>query len=75
MELTQFWVVNKKLALTEMQMGYFNASMVFGAMVSALKQECQSEVEHQNIRDFVSEVIMDDIVLFKNCTGHYPTVF
>ena len=48
-----------------MQMGALNASLVFGAIMSALQQECQAEVEHQNIRDCVSEVIMYGIVLFK----------
>ena len=65
MEQAQFWGVNKKLTWTNMQMGYLNASLVFREMVSALQQECQAEVEHQNIRDCGSEVIMDEIVLFK----------
>ena len=48
-----------------MQPEALNISLVFGGMVSALQQECQVEVEHQNIRDCVSEVIMDDIMFFK----------
>ena len=46
-------------------MGYLNASLVFRAMMSTLQQEFQAEVEHQNIRDCVLEVIIDDIMLFK----------
>ena len=34
-------------------------------MMSTLQQEFQAEVEHQNIRDCVLEVIIDDIMLFK----------
>ena len=34
-------------------------------MMSALQQKCQAEVEHQNIQDCGSEVIIDDIVFFK----------
>ena len=34
-------------------------------MMSALQKKCRAEVEHQNIQDCGSEVIMDDIVLFK----------
>ena len=33
--------------------------------MSGLKQECQVEVEHHNTRYCESEVIMDDILLFK----------
>ena len=65
MEQAQFWGVNKKLAWTKMQIGDLNASLVFEAMISALQQECKAELEHQNIRDCGSEVIMDDIPLFK----------
>ena len=65
MEQAQFWGVNKKLTCTKMQMGDLNASLVLGEIISSLKQECQAEVEHQNIRDCGSEVIMDDIMLFK----------
>ena len=57
--------VNKKLTWKNMKMGYLNASLVFRAIMSDLQQECQEEVEHHNIRDCGSEVIMDDIVLFK----------
>ena len=46
-------------------MGALNSSLVFGEIISALQQECQAEVEHQNIQDCVSGVIMDDIVLLK----------
>ena len=46
-------------------MGSLNASLVFRAIMSTLQHECQAEVEHQNIRDCGSEMIMDDIVLFK----------
>ena len=46
-------------------MGDLNASLVFGEMVSDLQHNCQTEVEHQNIRDCGSEVIMDEILLFK----------
>ena len=46
-------------------MGALNASLVFGAMVSSLQQECQPEMEQQNIWYCGSEVIIDDIVLFK----------
>ena len=46
-------------------MGALNASLVFGARMSALKQELQEEVEHQNIWYCGLEVLMDDIVLFK----------
>ena len=65
MEQYQFWGVNKKLTWTKMQMGALNASLVFGETMSALQQEFQAEVDYQNIRDCVSEVIMDEIVLFK----------
>ena len=65
MEQYQFWGVNKKLTWTKMQMGYFNESLVFGVTISELQQECHTEVEHQNIRDYGSEVIMDDMVLLK----------
>ena len=34
-------------------------------MLSSLKQECQEQVEHQNIQDYGSEVIMDEIMFFK----------
>ena len=46
-------------------MGDLNSSLVFGAMLSSLKQECQEQVEHQNIQDYGSEVIMDEIMFFK----------
>ena len=46
-------------------MGYLNASLVFGTIISALQQEFQVEVGHHNIWDCVSELIIDDIVLFK----------
>ena len=65
MEQAQFWEVNKKLTWTKMQVGALNSSLVLGVMVSSLQQEYQVEVEHQNIREYGSEVIMDDIVLFK----------
>ena len=42
-----------------------NASLVFRAIMPALQQEFQSEVEHQNIRYCGLEMIMDDILLFK----------
>ena len=45
-----------------MQMGALNASMVFREMISVLKQECKSELEHQNVRDCESVVIMYVIV-------------
>ena len=48
-----------------MRMGSLNASLVFRATISSLQHECQAEVEHQNIRDCGSEMIMDDMVLFK----------
>ena len=38
--------VNKKLAWTKMWMGYLNASLVFGSIMSALEQEWRAEVEH-----------------------------
>ena len=65
MEQAQFWGVNKKLTWKKIRMGDLIASLVCGAMMSDLQQECQAEVEHQNIWDCGSEVIMDDIVLFK----------
>ena len=46
-------------------MGALNASLVFGARMSALQQELQEEVEHQNIWYCGLEVLMNDIVLFK----------
>ena len=55
----------KKLIWTKMQIGDLNISLIFRAMVSALKQECQSEVQHHNIQDYGSEVITDDILLLK----------
>ena len=42
-----------------------NASLVFRAIISALQQESQAELEHQNIQDCGSEVIMYGIVLLK----------
>ena len=48
-----------------MQMVAPNASLVFRAIISALQQECQAELEHQNIQDCGSEVIMYGIVLLK----------
>ena len=65
MKKSQFWVVNKKLTWTKMQTGALNASLVFRAIMPSLQQECQTEVEHQNIRYYGLEVIMDDIMLFK----------
>ena len=44
MEQSRFWGVNKKLTWTKMRMGVLNALLVFGAMMSALKQECQAKV-------------------------------
>ena len=67
MEQALFWGVNKKLTWKKMQMGAFNVSLFVGVIILALKQECQSEVEHQDIRDRGLEVIMDDIVLLKIC--------
>ena len=49
----------------KIQMGDLNESLVLGEIISSLKQECQAEVEHQNIQDRGLEVIMDGIVLFK----------
>ena len=46
-------------------MGDLNISLVLRAVVSDIKQGCQAETEHHNIRDCVSVVIIDDIVLFK----------
>ena len=46
-------------------MGALNESLVFRVIMPALHHECQAEAEHQNIWDCGSEVIMDDIVLFK----------
>ena len=63
MEQTQFWGLNKKLTWMKMQMQDLNSSLVFGAIMSALKQEFQAEVEHQNMRDCGLEVIIDDIAL------------
>ena len=37
--------------------------------MSDQQQECQAEVNHQNIRYCVSEVIMDAIVLIKILLG------
>ena len=65
MEQAVLWEVNNKLTWMKMQMGSLNASLVFGAIVPALQQECQVELEHQNIRYFGSEVIMDYIMFFK----------
>ena len=65
MEQVQFWGVNKKLTWTKMQMGYLNTSLVLGGIMSSLQQEFQAKLEHQNIRNCGSEVIMNDIVLFK----------
>ena len=65
MEQAQFWVVNKKLNWTKMWMGALNSLLVFGEIISDLKQECQAEVENHNIQDCGSEVIMDYILLFK----------
>ena len=65
MEQAQFWGVNKKSTCMKMRMEAFNVSMFFGAMISALQQECQEEVEYQNICYCGSEVIMDDILLLK----------
>ena len=65
MEQAQFLGVNKKLTQTKMRMGALNASLVFGATMPALQQDCQAEVERQNIRDCALEVIMVDIMLFK----------
>ena len=48
-----------------MRMGDLNESQVFWAIMSALQQEFQVEVEHQKILECGSEVIMDGIVLFK----------
>ena len=42
-----------------------NVTLVFGEIMSALQQEFQAEVDYQNIRDCGSEVIKDDIMLFK----------
>ena len=64
MEKSQFLGANKKLTKTNMKMGALNASLVFGTMMSSLQQECQVEVEHQNIRDCGLELIIDAIVLF-----------
>ena len=66
--------MNKKLTWRNMPMGALKESLVFGSMMSSLQQEYQSEVEHPNIQDCLSEVIMDAIVLFKPLPGHYPTV-
>ena len=41
-------------------MGDINVSLVFGVIISDLQQECQIELEHHNIQDCGSEVIMDD---------------
>ena len=65
MEQAQFWGVNKKLTWTKIQTRALNASMITREMMSALQQECQTYVEHQNIQDDGLEVIMDDNVLFK----------
>ena len=46
-------------------MGALNSLLVFGEIISDLKQECQAEVENHNIQDCGSEVIMDYILLFK----------
>ena len=64
-EQAQFWGENKKVTWRKMQMGSLNASLVFRTIISSLQQECQAEVEHQNIRYCGSEMIMYDIVLFK----------
>ena len=48
-----------------MQMEALNASLVFGAIMSALQQEWQADVEHDNIWKFGSDVIMYDIMLLK----------
>ena len=42
-----------------------NASLVFKEIMSALQQECHAEVEHYNIQECGSEMIVDDMVLFK----------
>ena len=42
-----------------------NALLVFGEIMSSLQQECHAEVEHQNIPECGSELVMDAIVLFK----------
>ena len=65
MEQAQFWGVNKKLTWTKMWTGTLNSSLLFGEMMSALQQECQAEVEQQNIWDCGLEMIMYDIMLFK----------
>ena len=54
-----------QLTWKDMRMGDLNASLIFGEIMSDLQQECQAEVEHQNILDCGLEVIMDDIMLFK----------
>ena len=65
MEQAPFWGLNKNLTWTKMCMVALNASLIFGAIISSLQHECQEEVEHQNIWEFLLELIMDDIVLFK----------
>ena len=65
MEQAQFWETNNKLTWTKIKMVALNASLVLGEIISSLKQECQAEVEHQNIWDCGLELILDDIVLFK----------
>ena len=42
MEKSQFLGANKKPTWTNMQMGALDASLVFGTMMSALKQDCQA---------------------------------
>ena len=54
-----------KLTWSRMWVRALNSSLVFGFIMPALQQECKVELEHQNIGVYVSEVIMDDIVLFK----------
>ena len=66
MELSQFCEVNKKLIWTKMWMVALNTSLVFSENIPALQQDFQAEVYHQNIQDFLSEVIMDNILLLKN---------
>ena len=46
-------------------MGALNASLALGKIISDLQQECQAELEHQNIWECVSETIMHEILLSK----------
>ena len=57
--------MTKKLTWMNMPMGALKKSLVFGAIMSALQQECHSEVEKHNIRDCGLEAIMDGIMLLK----------